>query len=235
MKVPRSTAQLEEQAGPFVEKVLGMAVNGGGPFKPAVEVAEEALRTHGDREVAIERLLGTHRRIVSATGFATGFGGLPTMAVSIPADVTIFYAHSARMSAAIAHLRGYDLDSEEVRSAILISLLGASAGGILGKAGAEIGNKIAVAQLKRLPGQALIKINKAVGFRLVTKFGTKGAVNLAKVIPVAGGAIGAGVNATTITTIHRYASNLFIPVGDAAHSTSGNETHVYEEVDPETS
>ncbi|TWS20029.1 hypothetical protein FK529_07760 [Tsukamurella asaccharolytica] len=200
------------QAMALVNKILTFAVTGGGPIKPAAEVAEEALRTHGDPEVAIDRLLGTHRRIVTATGFASGFGGLPTMAVAIPTDITVFYMNAARLSAAVAHIRGYDIESEEVRSAILISLLGASAGGILGSAGAQIGNKIAVAQLKRLPGTVLTQINKAVGFRLLTKFGTKGSINLVKVVPVVGGGVGAGFNAITITQIHKYSKKLFVPL-----------------------
>ena len=197
----------------LTEKILGMAVTGVGPFKSAETVAEEALRTHKDPEVAIQRLLASHRRVVGATGFATGVGGLVTMPVTIPADVTTFYANAARMCAAIAHIRGYDITSDEVRSGVLISLLGAGAGAAVGAVGIEIGHKIAIAQLTRLPGSVLIKIYKAVGFRLLTKFGTKGAVNLVKVVPFVGGGIGAGVNVVTLNGIHRYASNLFTPVG----------------------
>ncbi|CCK59083.1 Conserved protein of unknown function [Mycobacterium canettii CIPT 140070010] len=42
----------------------------------------------------------------------------------------------------------------------------------VGQAGARIGEKVAVAALKRLPGATLTKINRAVGSRLLTKFGT---------------------------------------------------------------
>ncbi|CCK55002.1 hypothetical protein [Mycobacterium canetti] len=42
----------------------------------------------------------------------------------------------------------------------------------VGQAGAKIGEKVAVAALKRLPGATLTKINRAVGSRLLTKFGT---------------------------------------------------------------
>ena len=200
------------KAHEYVEKLLATAVTGVGPFKSAHTVADEAMHTHGDREKAIQRLFATHRRIVGATGFAAGVGGVWTMPVAIPADVTTFYANAARMSAAIAHLRGYDITSDEVRSAVLISLLGAGAGAVVGKAGAQIGNKVAVAQLGRLPGSVLIQINKAVGFRLFTKFGTKGAINIVKVVPVVGGGVGAGVNIATLSGIYKYSLKIFVPI-----------------------
>ena len=79
----------------------------------------------------------------------------------------MFYALCARMAAAIAILRGYDINSEEVQSAVLVSLLGASAAGALGGIGVEVGTKAALAGLRKLPGRVLIEINKKVGFRVL--------------------------------------------------------------------
>ena len=133
-----------------------------------------------------------------------------TLPVSLPADVTTFYMLSARMSAAIAFLRGYDIKSEEVQSAVLISLLGAGAAGAVGKLGVEIGTKTAVAGLHRLPGRVLIEINKKVGYRLLTKFGTRGSINLVKAVPLVGGGVGAGVNLVAISQIAKYANSTFV-------------------------
>ena len=70
---------------------------------------------------------------------------------------------------------------------------------ILKKSGIEIGKKAAVNTLKKIPGAILVKINQQVGFRLVTKFGQKGLINLGKMIPILGGVIGGGFD--TVTTI----------------------------------
>lgn len=131
------------------------------------------------------------------------------MAVAIPADVTVFYTRATRMIAAIAHLRGYDVHSEEVRSVIAVSLIGSAGVEAMAKAGVEIGTKTAVAALKRVPGSVLIKINKAVGFRLVTKFGTKGTINLVKAVPVAGAAVGGTINVAGIRSIAGYSKSNF--------------------------
>ena len=49
-------------------------------------------------------------------------------------------------------------------------------------------------KIKKIPGKVLTKINQKVGFRLVTKFGTKGIVNLGKLLPGVGAAVGGGLD-----------------------------------------
>ena len=41
--------------------------------------------------------------------------------------------------------------------------------------------------IKEISGETIKSINKAVGFRLVTKLGEKGVVNLGKAVPLVGG------------------------------------------------
>lgn len=53
-------------------------------------------------------------------------------------------------------------------------------------------------------------MNQKVGFRLVTKFGTKGAVNLVKLVPVAGGVIGGAIDIGSTQVIAKNAYNLFV-------------------------
>ncbi|MDV8001468.1 EcsC family protein [Rhodococcus sp. IEGM 1408] len=199
-------ADMEAAATATIDFILNAGVNGFGPVKSAKTIADEALKhSANDREKAIKRVVATHTRVVGASGFVSGLGGLATMAVAIPADVTVFYTRATRMIAAVAHLRGYDVDSEEVRSIIAVSLIGSAGVEAMSKAGVEIGTKTAVAALKKLPGSVLVKINKAVGYRLVTKFGTKGSINLVKVVPVAGAAVGGTINIAGIRSIAGYA------------------------------
>jgi hypothetical protein len=202
----------ESRALQLVTKILALGVDGLGPYKSATEVAEEALNHHANPEFAIQRLVATHRRWVTGTGFVTGVGGLALLPVTVPTDIATFYALCARMSGATAVIRGYDVHSEEVRSAVLISLLGASAAGVLGGIGVEVGTKTAAAMLKKLPGSVLIEINKKVGFRLLTKAGSKGTINLIKAVPVVGGGVGAGVNALAINRIAKYSDGIFVPL-----------------------
>jgi hypothetical protein len=55
----------------------------------------------------------------------------------------------------------------------------------------------------------LIEINQKVGFRLFTKFGTKGVVNLSKIVPLAGGGVSAVMNVATKRSVGRYSKSMF--------------------------
>jgi hypothetical protein len=57
-----------------------------------------------------------------------------------------------------------------------------------------VGTKVSANLLAEVSGRVLININKAVGFRLITKAGTRGVVNLNKLIPSVGGLVSGGLN-----------------------------------------
>ena len=82
---------------------------------------------------------------------------------------------------------------------------------LISSRGDWVGQKMAMAALKRLPGRIFIEINKRVGFRLLTKFGEKGLINLVRAIPVPGGLIGGGVDAAWTKAISNQARDIFIP------------------------
>lgn len=48
--------------------------------------------------------------------------------------------------------------------------------------------------IKKMLRNQVTKINRAVGFRFVTKFGEKGIINLDRMIPAVGGVVGGGFN-----------------------------------------
>jgi hypothetical protein len=75
--------------------------------------------------------------------------------------------------------------------------------------GIKLGEKAAMSALKALPGRVLIEINKKVGFRLLTKFGQKGVINVVKFVPLVGGMIGAGVNVSAMAGVGKYAKRNF--------------------------
>ena len=113
------------------------------------------------------------------------------------------------MIAAIAHINGYDIYSDQVRTIAYACLTGSSAANILKNVGIKISEKMAVNALKRVPGAILIKINQQVGFRLVTKFGQKGLVNVIKMMPLVGGVVGGVFDTGMTLTIGNIAKKLF--------------------------
>ena len=63
----------------------------------------------------------------------------------------------------------------------------------------------------------LTSINQRVGFRLLTKMGTKGAVNFVKLVPIAGGVIGSAIDIGSTILIADNTYNLFIKSQDSAY------------------
>ena len=76
--------------------------------------------------------------------------------------------------------------------------------------GEPVRDKVYHSVPKKLPGTVLTKINQAVGFRLFTKFGQKGLVNIHKAIPVLGGVVGGTVDALSTYSIAKAAKALFL-------------------------
>lgn len=56
----------------------------------------------------------------------------------------------------------------------------------------------------------VVAINQKVGFRLLTKFGQKGAINLGKAVPLVGGIIGGAFDTVTTDIIGKIAKKTFI-------------------------
>jgi hypothetical protein len=111
--------------------------------------------------------------------------------------------------AAIAHLRGYDIYSDQVRTTVLLSLIGEAGEEILKTAGIAVGTKVVQNMIKQIPGKVLIEINKKIGFRLITKAGEKGVINLMKLVPLVGGVVGGTFDGIFVNNCGQTAKKIF--------------------------
>lgn len=201
---------MEKAATGLVSRLIDAGIDGIGPLDPAAAVADKALaRHHGDAEAAIDDVVALHTKLAAAGGFVTGLGGFITLPIALPANVAGFYGIATRMVAATAHLRGYDLSREEVRTAVLLVLVGADADNILNKAGMSPMGRVAGLAVKQLPAPALMVLNKGIGFRLLSQLGKKGLGRLGRGVPLAGGVIGGGLDWWLVRRIARAASEEF--------------------------
>ena len=128
--------------------------------RTVMELAEDYLAKSSSREKAIDNLIGYQTVLCGTNGFMTGLGGLLVLPVAIPANVAGVIYVQLRMIAAIAHINGYDIYSDQVRTIAYACLTGSSAANILKNMGIKISEKMAVNALKRVPGAILIKINQ---------------------------------------------------------------------------
>jgi hypothetical protein len=198
----------------LIERLLDVGIDGKGPFDSAHDVAATALKhARGDREQALRIIVRDHRQLGAVGGFATGLGGFFTMPISLPANVLEFYLLATRMTAATAKVRGYDINQPEIRSAVLLTLVGADSDDLLKKAGLQAaGGKLSSLAFNRLPAPALMVLNKAVGFRLLGRIGQGTFAKLGRAVPVVGGLVGAGVDVYMLNRIGKQAAKEFPPV-----------------------
>jgi len=194
------------------ERLMDVGIDGKGRFDSAQKVADAARVAHSDAERAIDAIVRSHLRLAAAGGFVTSLGGFVTMPIALPANVLEFYLVATRMVAGIASTRGYDIFQPEVRSAVLLALVGADSDDLLKKAGYASTGRLAGLAVERLPGPVLLAVNKGVAFRLLNQVGKKSLARFGKAVPLAGGVIGAGVDTYLLNRIAAHARLEFPPV-----------------------
>ena len=210
---PQAHRLAPELTTSFVHEALTRAINGVGPLPPAATTADRKLADHGgDEAKAITQVIEQHVRYAGAQGFATNLGGLVTAAVTVPANIAGLALIQCRMVAAIAHLRGYDLQDPRVRNAIL--------GCILGEGDVE---RLIRKKLLPAPPMAIATapahdphldslMAAEVTSELLTRVaGKRAATMIGRRIPVVGGVIGAGTDGYATWQIGRYADRELLP------------------------
>lgn len=166
------------------------AIDGIEHISPPIEqLAKNYLDKNPNESIAAKRMINSQIAKCTTSGFITGFGGVITLPISIPANIGSVLYVQMRMIACTAYLAGLELDSDQVQTLVYACLAGVAVNEIVKKTGVKFGEKLAVNLIKKIPGEALTKINQKVGFRFLTKFGEKGLINMGKLVPVVGAVI----------------------------------------------
>jgi uncharacterized protein (DUF697 family) len=178
----------------------------------ALELAENYKKEYpGNNSEQVDALIRWQIAKSATSGFVTGLGGLITLPIAIPANIASVLFIQIRMIVAIAVIGGYDPKDDKVKALVYACLAGSGIKDILKEAGIEMGKRISIKLIKEyLTRGAIVRINRAVGFRLLTQFGTKGIVNAGKLVPIVGGLIGGSMDAIWTKSIGKIAKKSFI-------------------------
>ena len=177
---------------------------------PIEKMADDYLQHNASVEDAAKDMINKQVIKCTTSGFITNLGGVITLPVTIPANVGSVMYVQMRMIACAAYMAGYDVHTDQVQTLVYACLAGVSVMEVAKKAGIKIGQKGLENLIDKIPGKVLIAINHKVGFRMLTKFGETGAINLGKAIPVVGGVIGGGFDFIVTKFIGNRAYNQFI-------------------------
>ncbi|MGL5810110.1 MAG: EcsC family protein [Nocardioides sp.] len=197
----------------FVREALSRAIDGIGPLPPAAVAADRQLaEQNGDVEKAIGEVIENHVAYSGAQGFITNLGGLVTLTVAVPANISGLALLQCRMIAGIAHLRGYDLTDPTVRNGILLCLLGED----------EIN---ALIREKKIPAPPMalatapahsVELDKVIASAVATALigrvaGKRLASSVGRRIPLMGGLVGMTADAFATWQVGRYAGRELLP------------------------
>jgi hypothetical protein len=188
--------------------VYGRALGGTPGLDGAEAVALDFRARHQDSEAAIAALIAWHTGQAGAAGFLTGMGGALTLPVTLPAHFLSTLYIQVRLTAAVAHLRGWDIRSDEVRLAAFACLAGATAADRLKQAGIAAGTPLVQQAVSRLPGDLLKHFGGAVGGQIAGRAGRHG---LMRLLPLLGGVLSGGFDAAATRVIGDAAKRLFPP------------------------
>lgn len=214
-KTPKKPAKkgniTQQQIMKLIDSVVNLSIKGNGPLASAEELAneyifDENLKTKKDK---IDSLIRWQTARNFGTGFLTGIGGYITLPIALPSALFANYYIQARLVASIAIIHGHKIESDRVKTMILLCLIGNSGKDILKDVGLNVSNKISKNMIDKIPGKMLIEINKKIGFRMFTKAGEKGIINFTRILPVVGGVVSGSIDAGACRVVGRYADNMF--------------------------
>ncbi len=200
-----------EVAGGMLRSIVDFAIYGNDAFPGARTVAARAVQSKSDREAAIEAVITQHVAMASAQGFLTSVGGLITVVVGLPANIAGMAVLSVRMIAAVAHLRGYDVEDPRVRSAITMAMLGDETVRKLVSSGELPTSPLAVATAPAFDAELERQISERVMGAMAARLGGKHLVLVVvQRIPLVGGGVGAAVDGWVTFGLGAYVKREFI-------------------------
>lgn len=198
--------------------VYDRALGGAPGLDSAEALAIDYRARYDDPERAIAALIVWHTGQAGAAGLLTGLGGALTLPITMPAHLLSTLYIQVRLTAAIAHLRGWDIRSDEVRLAAFACLAGATAADRLKQAGIAAGAPLVQQAVARLPGDLLKHFGGAVGSQIAGRAGRHG---LMRLLPLLGGVLSGGFDAVATRVIGDAAKRLF-PARPAPEDAAAN-------------
>jgi uncharacterized protein (DUF697 family) len=204
-------------AGTLATYLLEQGIRGLGPLSGAESLATEyvAQGKYRDDDARIAALVRWEAAKNFTTGFLTGLGGFITLPVAVPAALAASWVVQARMAAAIGHIYGHDLESERVRTKVLLSLAGDVARDAMKDLGLKVGDKLTQRAVEQIPGRLLVEVNKRMAAKLAAQVGQRVVLRFPRAVPVFGGVVGGSLDAIVCRKVGATAKTLFRPPSGA--------------------
>ncbi len=204
---PVARKQGPQLAAGFVRQAFDRAVDGIGPLRGAAAAAEDMLaESQGNTDRAIGALIDSHVKLAGIQGFVTNLGGLVTMTITVPANISGLALLQCHLVGGIAHLRGYDLHDPRVRNAVLACMLGHEAVQTLIQRRRLPSSPMAIATAPAHASDLDRSIAAEVGAELLGRAAGKRTVTMiGRRMPLVGGGVGAVADGVATYRVGQYA------------------------------
>src|SRR5437588_4637047 len=180
---------------------------------PGLDGAEDLARDYAGRyataDEAVARLIATQSGKAGIAGFLPGCGGAISLPVAPPANLLSTLYIQLRLVAAVAHLRGHDLQSAEVRTLALACLTGSKAADTLKDAGIRLSTRLTRDALGWLSPTLVKHAEHAARLPMLTSISAAGAARLGRLVPLVGGVVAGGFDAAMTQLIGRTADRVY--------------------------
>ncbi|MGL5549365.1 MAG: hypothetical protein ACRDD4_06685 [Culicoidibacterales bacterium] len=187
--------KLEQKLTEIINWSYEVALNGKGKFQSAQQLAKKYQTQAGLAQIeAIERLFADQLREAMTIGFVSGLGGVVTLPVTLPTNITLITLLQVRLSATVAILLGYDLRTSFTKISVLLALTGSSADELAHEVGLKIGLKVGEHTLESISEEVVTKITEKIGVRFAVLLGEAGLLGMETLLPFVGGAIDAALD-----------------------------------------
>ena len=194
----------------------GKAVDGLPGLDGAEELAARYRARHATADDAVAALIAWQTGLAGAAGFVTGCGGFVALPVAMPANLASALYIQARLIAAIAHLRGHDIRSDDARMLALACMTGSKAADTLRDAGVRFGTRMTRDVIGWASPLLVQKFERAAGVSVTAVAGAGNAAKFGKLVPVVGGLVAAGFDAAMTQLVGRTADRVFRKVPAAS-------------------
>ncbi|MBV9827277.1 MAG: EcsC family protein [Alphaproteobacteria bacterium] len=212
----RDTAVVQRTRGALVATLLqafdwayDRAVDGVPGLDGATDLATSYAARHATTEEAVSALILRQSGIASVAGFLTGVGGFVALPVAMPANLASALYIQVRLIAAIAHLRGHDLQSSDVRALVLACLTGSKAADTMRDAAVRFGTRLSRDVLGWASPAVMKKVQHATHFAPLAHTAGQSVAKLGKFVPVVGGVLAGGFDAAMTQLVGRTADRIF--------------------------
>ena len=187
------------------------AVDGIGGTAGCQQLADDYMRKYCyEPTLAARKLVRAQMMKCTTSGFITSLGGLLSLPVALPANLSSVWYLQLQMIATIAVLGGYDPSRSEVKALCFACLAGSDSVDLVKQAAAQYAGVGDIAPISRIPDTALKALNRKLGLRFITRAGEKGMVKLGKMVPVMGGVVGGGIDLVSTRVTANTAVKAFI-------------------------